>query len=410
MRKRTVLSLEQALSCSYGTLRFVQTGWRVIRLEATPVPGSPTPGDPNRYVGKLITEPDRRSYFIAPNVGKESVALNLKEKEGRELLHRIVRELPVDIFCSNTLPKRYEALGIDFETLRALNPNIIWAGISAFGPDHPDSPGYDPALQAKLGYMALTGDPAGPPTVCGVPVVDLKAGDEMFAQVMMALVEQAESGAGARRIDVSMAQAAASWLHTSLPLVDMGAAPAEFSRNGNEHRQFVPVNVYPTADGYVYLTVGNDAQWKRLTSLDEFATARKPEWVTNEGRRKGRREIHSLVAGALENLTVAEAVDLLSRTGVVVSEVNDVPAVKALPEINPRLCTVEFPPGKIVHLPPGAIMGEGAPPKAFSPPPRYGEHTRGVLEEIDCTEKEIDELMETGVVAGPGPADGNPPH
>jgi len=408
MKKRTVLSLEQALSCSYGTLRFVQAGWRVIRLEATPVPGSQTPGDPNRYVGKLLAEPDRRSYFVAPNVGKESVALNLKEEKGRELLHRLVRELPVDVFCCNTLPKRYEALGIDFETLRALNPNIVWAAISAFGPDHPDSPGYDPALQAKLGYMALTGDPAGPPTVCGVPVIDLKAGDELYAQVMMALVDQAEEGVRAKRIDVSMAQAAASWLHTSLPLVDMGAAAAEVNRNGNEHREFVPVNVYATADGYVYVTVGNDAQWRRLTSLEAFAALRKPEWQINEERRKGRREIHSLVGEALKVMTVTEAVELLSRTGVVVSEVNDIPGVKELREIEPNLCTVEFPRGKTVHLPPSAIMGEGAPPTSYAPPPRYGEHTRAIMEELGIAAGEIDGLMEAGLIAGTASSGENP--
>ncbi|MCK4774026.1 MAG: CoA transferase, partial [Candidatus Krumholzibacteria bacterium] len=267
MKRRTVLSLEQALSLSYGTLRFVQAGWRVIRLEATPVQGSQTPGDPNRYVGLQLAEPDRRSYFVAPNVGKESIALNLKDDKGRALLHRIVKELPVDVFCANTLPKRYEALGIDFDTLRAMNPNIVWGGISAYGPDYPDTPGYDPALQAKLGYMTLTGDPSGPPTLCGVPVIDLKAGDELFVQVMMALVDQVEDGEGARRVDISMAQAAVSWLHTSLPLVDMGAASSEVKRNGNEHREFVPVNVYPTADGFVYITIGNDTQWRRFTSL-----------------------------------------------------------------------------------------------------------------------------------------------
>jgi crotonobetainyl-CoA:carnitine CoA-transferase CaiB-like acyl-CoA transferase len=395
------LSLEQALSLSYGTLRFAQAGWRVIRLEATPSPGSQTPGDPNRYVGKLLAEPDRRSYFVAPNVGKESVALNLKDEIGRELLHRIVRELPVDVFCCNTLPKRYEALGIDFDTLRALNPNIVWAGISAYGPDHPDSPGYDPALQAKLGYMALTGYPSGPPTVCGVPVIDLKAGDEVFAQVMMALVDQAESGAGARRIDVSMAHAAVSWLQTSLPLVDMGAEPGEVARNGNEHREFVPVNVYPAADGFVYLTVGNDPQWRRLISLDAFAELRKPEWETNEGRRKGRWEIHGLVEKALGGMNTLDAVETLTRAGVVASEVNDIPGVRELPSIAPRLGTVEFPEGHIVHLPPSAITGEGAPATGVSPPPRYGEHTRSVLEELGCTADEIDSLTEAGIVAGP---------
>ena len=404
MKRRTVLSLEQALSLSYGTLRFVQAGWRVIRLEATPVHGSQTPGDPNRYVGLQLAEPDRRSYFVAPNVGKESIALNLKDDKGRALLHRIVKELPVDVFCANTLPKRYEALGIDFDTLRALNPNIVWGGISAYGPDFPDTPGYDPALQAKLGYMTLTGDPSGPPTVCGVPVIDLKAGDELFVQVMMALVDQVEDGEGARRVDISMAQAAVSWLHTSLPLIDMGAAKSEVERSGNEHREFIPVNVFPTADGFVYIIIGNDTQWKRFTSLDVFAELRKPDWDTNEGRRGGREMIHALIEKALQALKTLETVEMLTVAGVVASEVNDIATVKGLPTMAPRLCTVEFPPGHTVHLPPSALMGDGAPPTDFSPPPRYGEHTQSVLHEVGLAAGEIDALTKEGIVAGPSTA------
>jgi crotonobetainyl-CoA:carnitine CoA-transferase CaiB-like acyl-CoA transferase len=400
MKKRTILSLEQALSLSYGTLRFVQAGWRVIRLESTPAPGSKTPGDPNRYVGKLLAEPDRRSYFIAPNVGKECVALNLKEEKGRALLHKIVKELPVDIFCSNTLPKRYHALGIDFETLSELNPNLVWAGISAYGPDYPDHPGYDPALQAKLGYSWLTGDPAGPPTMCGVPIIDLKAGDEFYARVMGALLEQAESGGGAKRIDISMAHSAVSWLLTSLPLVDMGTDPADVTRSGNDHREFVPVNVYPAADGYVYLAVGNDVQWKRLMALDLFAGLRKEEWMVNAGRKKARREIHSMIEKILKTMTVREAVDLLAAGGLVVNEVNDIEGVKSLPAMHDKLCSVEFPEGRTVQLPPTGYLDEGAAQK-FQPPPRYGQHTKKVLGEIGCSEIEIGELQRSGIIAGP---------
>ena len=100
--------------------------------------------------------------------------------------------------------------------------------------------------------------------VTGVPIVDLKAGDEVYANVLLALAERAESGRG-KRIDVSMLQAAASWLITTLPLVDFDCDPSEITRAGNEHRKFIPTNVYPTRDGFVYLAVGSDAQWKRLT-------------------------------------------------------------------------------------------------------------------------------------------------
>lgn len=155
MKRRTILSMEQALSLPYATLRFAQLGWRVIRIESTPS-GDGLPGDPNRYIGSTVADDDRRSYFIAPNVGKEAIALNLKEPQGQEVLRRLIRDLDVDVFCCNTVPRRYAQLGIDYETLRTAKSDLIWAGISAMGPDYPDAPGYDPVIQAMAGYMELT--------------------------------------------------------------------------------------------------------------------------------------------------------------------------------------------------------------------------------------------------------------
>ncbi len=148
MKPRTVLAMEQALSMTYATLRFVQLGWRVIRLEGTPIADGIPPGDPNRYIGSKIVDDDRHSYYIAPNVGKEAITLNLKDEKGRAALHRLIDELEVDIFCCNTLPSRYQPFGIDYETLSAINPRLIWAGISSMGPEYPDVAGYDPAIQA----------------------------------------------------------------------------------------------------------------------------------------------------------------------------------------------------------------------------------------------------------------------
>ncbi|UCG53181.1 MAG: CoA transferase, partial [Candidatus Latescibacterota bacterium] len=105
---KTILSLEQALTLPYATQRFVQVGWRVIRVETTRGKGDIKPGDPNRYIGEDTGVDDLRAYFIAPNVGKEAITLNLKKPEGRELLRTIIRELGVDVFLCNTLPKRYK--------------------------------------------------------------------------------------------------------------------------------------------------------------------------------------------------------------------------------------------------------------------------------------------------------------
>ena len=104
MRRRTVVSMEQALSLPYATLRFAQLGWRVIRVEATG--GKGLPGDPNRYIGSRVADDDRRSYFVAPNVGKEAIALNLKDARGQALLARLIDKLDVDVFCCNTVPSR----------------------------------------------------------------------------------------------------------------------------------------------------------------------------------------------------------------------------------------------------------------------------------------------------------------
>jgi len=389
-----VLSMEQALSLSYGTLRLVQLGWRVIRLESTPRPGQNTPGDPNRYVGRPAAGPDRRSYFIAPNVGKEAIAIDLKSEPGRELLFRIVRDLPVDVFASNTLPRRYAELGIDYETLARANENLIWIGVSAGGPDQPDLPGYDPALQATLGYMDLTGQPDGPPTLMGVPMIDLKAGDEVFAQTMRALAEQAEGGKG-ERIDVSMARAAASWLHTTSPLLDMGATPDEVRRSGNEHREFVPVNVYRTADSWLYVAIGSDVQWRRLISLQPFRSLIRDGRETNEGRKADRTAIHEELAAVVRERDTEELLSLLRKSGIVVSPVHTVGEVRELPGIREHATRTRLPDGRELRLPPTAVETGRS---EFRLAPRYGEHTREVLRDAGLTETEIDDLESQGVV------------
>jgi crotonobetainyl-CoA:carnitine CoA-transferase CaiB-like acyl-CoA transferase len=399
MEKLTVLSLEQALSLSYATSRFVHLGWRVIRIEATPS-GSRLPGDPNRYVGKQGERPDLHSYFVGPNVGKETISLNLKEKRGQEVLRRLITELPVHVFASNTLPKRYTELGIDYETLSTLSPELIWVGLSAMGPNYPDAPGYDPAIQALTGYMDLTGDPKGPPTLCGVPFVDLKAGDEVFANVCLALAEKAHCGRGCR-IDVSMAQAAASWLVTTIPLLDLGYRPEEVRRSGNEHREFVPVNVYPTADGYIYIAIGNDAQWARLTSIEAFSDLASSARQTNEGRRRGRASIHGDMAAVTRNFKTGELAKLLTVKGLVAAPIHTVPQVIEFPPVRETMLETQTPSGKRVRLPPPSV--ERAHLASFGRrlpyAPTYGQNTDEVLREADFSDEEIADLRESGMIA-----------
>ncbi|WP_347140297.1 CoA transferase [Paracoccus sp. SSK6] len=129
-------------------------GSRVIKLEA--VTGNAQPGDPNRYIGRPVEGMEPHSYFLAQNIGKESIAIDLKTAEGQATLHRLIRELDVDVFCCNTVPSRYEQL-------RKAKPHLILA----MGPDYPEVAGYDPIIQAQCGYMEVTGQQDGQPMMAG---------------------------------------------------------------------------------------------------------------------------------------------------------------------------------------------------------------------------------------------------
>lgn len=399
-QRRVVLSVEQALSMSYATLRMVHLGWRVIRVEATPVKGRKSKGDPNRYIGRPVAGEDRHSYYIAPNAGKEAIALDLKQAEGRALLARLVRELPVDVFCSNTLPARHQALGIDYAGLAEHKKDLIWCCISAMGLKYPEVPGYDPVMQALCGYMDLTGQTDGPPLQSGPPLTDLKAGDEAFTQVILALMERAEGGKG-KQIDISMAQVAVSWLHTFLPMLDMGSAPQELKRSGNEHRQFIPVNAYKTQDGYVYMAIGSDPQWQRFVQQPQFASLSQDSYASNEGRRAGKRELHAAIEAITSAQPTAAITASLVAAGIPHAPITPIEQVMELPFVAETALRTETPDGKTVRLPPPAVATDylSAHDGKLGFAPAYGEHTDALLAEVGLDTQEITVLREKGVVA-----------
>ena len=400
MKQKVILSLEQALSLPSATLRFAQLGWRVIRIEATPSSRG-LPGDPNRYIGTRIVDKadggdERRSYFMAPNVGKETIALNLKTPEGQAALHQIIRELDVDIFCCNTLPSRYEQMGIDYKTLSAVKPDLIWAGISAMGPDYPGVPGYDPAIQAMSGFMEVTGQEDGPPTLSGVPLIDLKAGEEVYAGVMLALAERAETGQG-KRIDISMLQAAASWLITTLPLLDFDCDKSEITRCGNEHRKFIPTNAYPTKDGFVYVAIGNDIQWQRMTEIPKFTSLANETRKTNEGRHAERQSLYVDIGALTSQYTTDELVDDFLAATIPHARINDIPQVAKLEALKDKLTTTHLPNGRKIHMQPMAVDVDGAVTD-LSFPPRYGEQTAQILAEAGFGADDCAKLQENGII------------
>ncbi len=395
--RKTILSLEQALALPYATERFVQLGWRVIRIEA-PQEKDENAGDPNRYIGADLGYHDLHSYYIAPNAGKEAITVNLRKKEGQDLLKKIIRELNVDVFMCNTLPKRYKQLGIDFKNLSEANPDIIWCGISAMGPDYPNRAGYDPALQALLGYTFLTGEPNGKPVPCGIPIIDLKAGDEAFTQVLLAMMEKNKGG---KEIHISMAQCAASWLITALPQLNFVKSDTElFNRSGNEHRSFIPCNAYPTLDGFVYLAIGNDSQWAKFTSIRGFESLSSEKRKNNEGRMQEKESIYNEIGALTKKYTTSEFTMICLKIDLSVAPINSIKEVSELEFVNKYFIKTKLPNGKEAKLSPASHNTEFLEQNNFSLKcsPRLGEQNEIVLKEIGLAETDINNLKKEKVI------------
>jgi len=392
LKRKTILSLEQALTLPYATERFAQLGWRVIRIETSGKPGQMSPGDPNRYIGMETGEEDLHSYFVAPNLGKEAITLNLKEEADQKILKRIIKELDVDVFMCNTLPKRYTQLGIDYDILKEANPDLIWCGISALGPDYPSRAGYDPALQAMLGYMHLTGDPDRDPMLCGLPIIDLKAGDEAFAQVLLAMLEKESTGKG-KRIDISMAQCAASWLITAFPLETFSQVNKQpLTRSGNEHRSFVPSNCYPTKDGYTYLAIGSDMQWQKLTQIEGFEHLASDDRASNNQRKINKENIYADIRKGLENYTTSEFIEVCLMNGLAVAPVNDIKQVSELDFISKLMVTTTLPDGRKIPLFPAPMNTEylAENKNEMKMAPKLGEHNDKIFKEAGIQIQKID--------------------
>ena len=396
-KQKIILSLEQALALPYATQRFVQLGWRVIRIE-TPAEDNENAGDPNRYIGADLGYHDLHSYYVAPNVGKEAITINLKNKEGQALLKKIIRELKADVFMCNTLPKRYKQLGIDFKTLTEANPNLIWCGISAFGPQFPDRAGYDPALQAMTGFTYLTGEPNGSPVPCGLPIIDLKAGDEAYTQVLLAMLENNKGG---KEIHVSMAQCAASWLITALPQLNFVKDDNElFKRSGSEHRSFIPCNIYPTKDGFIYLAIGNDIQWSKFVSQKGFETLFSESRKTNAGRMNEKEKIYEQIGNITKNYTTKEFFNFCLSLNLAVAPVNSIRHVSEQDFVKDCNIYTTLPDGKKATLSPPSYSTDYLKQNNFtlSCPPRLGEQNNLILKEAGLLPHEILELQKEKII------------
>jgi len=372
----TILSLEQATVIPYLTYRLALDGARVIRLE------TPGRGDPNRYVGEnRLGESGMNTYFLPINAGKKAVTLNLGHPRGRALLQELIRRLDVDVFCTNQLAKNYEKLGIGYDVLAQVKPDLIWLGVSGFGPGS-DEAAYDPVLQARSGLMDLNGEAGGPPLATGIPFVDLGTAEHAYGQVMKALFKRA-AGAGGSRIDLSMFQSACSWL--TVPISLYLSFGTRMRRRGNTHEFFAPVSVYGTRDGYFYMAVGNDRQWRSLVGLPAFAGLGRPEYETNAGRIADVARLNAAIERITRTLSLAGALEMLRSAGVPAAPVRDIAAVTQDPLVTTSLLACHDPvtaTDLVLAPPPVPASRLKSGENNLSFPPRLGEHNREIFGDL----------------------------
>jgi formyl-CoA transferase len=371
-KELSILSLEQATVLPYLTFRLAQDGMNVIRLE------HPVYGDPNRFIGdNVLSEERMNAYFLCINAGKKALTLNLAEEEGRHLFYAMIKELNIDIFGTNQLPKNYQKLGIDYETLKSVKPDIIWLGVTGFGPDSNEG-AYDPILQARSGLMELTGEGGGDPQVMGIPLPDMGTSEHAYGLLMKALYKRERTGEGSC-INLAMFESSVSWLTVAITLTD--SFGNNITRRGNTHEFFCPVSVYQTSNGYVYLAVGNDRQWKAMVSQEMFSSLDKPEYEKNAGRIADVTNLNAAINEITKNHTSEDLITLFTSITVPVSKIQTISEVIADPLVARRLLYAQDPvSGTRITLapPPNMTPFLEASNQQLSFPPRFGENNQEI--------------------------------
>jgi crotonobetainyl-CoA:carnitine CoA-transferase CaiB-like acyl-CoA transferase len=329
---------------------------------------------------------------------KRLLTLDLKAPQGREVLHRLVRS--ADVLVENYRPDVKERLGLDYETLAAINPRIILASISGFGQDGPyrERPGFDQILQGMSGLMSVTGQPGQGPMRVGAAVIDVATGLYAALGVMAALHERTRSGRG-QWVQASLLQSGIGLMdfQAARYLVD-GVVPGQV---GNDHPTSMPTSAYPTSDGYMNVGAGGDAIWRRLcAAIGQPALADDPRFAVDLDRSRNRQALNAHLAGAFAARTTADWLERLNAAGVPCGPIYAVDEVFADPQVVHGAMAATVPHhsrGDIRVIAPTTVLSRtpGRLDRALGP---KGLDSDDVLGELGYGAAEIAALRADGVV------------
>ncbi len=382
----TVLDLTRVRAGPTCARQLADWGANVIKVEA--------PADGEEPMGG----PREGSDFQNLHRNKRSITLDLKTPAGLAAFKRLAKK--ADVLIENFRPNVKKRLGIDYRTLRRINPRLVFASISGFGQDGPyaDRPGFDQIAQGMGGLMSITGLPGQGPVRVGIPVADLCAGLFAALGILVALLEREKSGKG-QAVDTSLLQAQIFMLdfQASRFLVD-----GEVARQaGNNHPTTVPTGVFKTRDGLVNIATTGGKMWERFcVTLGAEALTKNPDYRTAEARSKNRDALNAEIESCLQGRTSAEWVEHFNEAGVPCGPIYSIDQVFADPQVR-HLGIAQSVAGKgkrALRLVGQPVSLSRTPSRLKAPPPRLGQHTDAVLKEFGFSAREIAALHKAKAV------------
>lgn len=390
----TVLDMSRILAGPFGTQILADLGATVWKIESPW--GDDTRGWGPPFVGS------ESAYYLSANRGKKSLIVNLRDPRGQDIIKQMAHK--ADVVVENFKVGNLKRFGLDYESLSAVNPGIIYSSVTGFGQTGPraEEPGYDAALQGMTGVMSVTGEPDGRPSKVGAAWIDILTGLTSTIGILAALHERETSGKG-QHIDVSlfdvgiamMANIAQSYLATK-------ETPG---RLGNAHPQVAPYQDFRASDGFFMLAANNNDQFKRL--CDTVGLSDLPEderFRENADRVRNREALETLINEKMGDNTRDYWMDALQQAGITVTYINTVADALDDPQADARksVWNIEHPTlGSVPVLASALQHMSRTPAQAQGHPPLLGEHTEEVLRnDLGIPDDEIQTLIADGVVKG----------
>ncbi|MFO1323386.1 MAG: CaiB/BaiF CoA-transferase family protein [Burkholderiales bacterium] len=403
LRHLTVVDLSRVLAGPWCTQLFADLGATVIKVE------KPGGGDDTRaWAPPYLKDGDGRdttesAYYLSCNRGKLSVAIDFTRPEGRDLVLELARQS--DVLIENFKVGGLAKYGLDYPSLAARTPRLVYASITGFGQQGPyaERAGYDFIIQGMSGFMSVTGErddlPGGGPQKAGVAITDLMTGMYASVAILAALASRDRSGQG-QHVDCALLDSAVAMMSAmNMNYLTTGQPPG---RLGNAHQNIVPYQVFACADGHLIVAVGNDSQFAKFCAVAGVpAWAADPRFARNADRVRNRDVLVPMIADVVRTRTQRDWLDALEAAQVPCGPINKLDAVFADPQVVARGLRFDLPhpqAGRVPQVGPPMKLS-GTPLSPAQPPPLLGEHTAAVLRErLRLSDARIAELAADGVI------------